>query len=167
LNLSAEGAAKLFRDNIWKDHGWPQKIITDRGMQFAAKFVTALNSLLGITTALSTAYHPETDGQTEHVNQELEQYLQLYMNFMQTDWNEWLTPAEFAYNNHAHSSTLQSPFFLEYGRHPHVPTAIPSVSTINPAANNFRDKLTEAHNSAHKALQKTAESMKKFADKKR
>ena len=74
-SLAASGAARLFRDHVWTQHGWPKKIISDRGQQFAAKFTLELNKLLGIQTALSTAYHPQTDGQTERTNQELEQYL--------------------------------------------------------------------------------------------
>jgi hypothetical protein len=84
-------------------------------MQFVARFSHALNHLLGIETALSTAYHPQTDGRTEKINQELEQYLQLYTNFMQDDWADWLATAEFVYNNCEHSATGHSPFFLEYG----------------------------------------------------
>jgi len=64
-----------------------------------------LYCLLGIKIAASTAYHPQTDGQTEHVNQELEQYLCIFMNERQDDWDEWLPMAKFAYNNHIHSST--------------------------------------------------------------
>jgi hypothetical protein len=116
--LSAEGCTMLFRDLVWKHHGLPKKIITNRGSQFTAKFTQTLHELLGIKTALSTTYHPETDGQTEHTNQELEQYLQLYTNFMQDDWSNWLSTAEFAYNNRQHSSTGNSPFFLEYSYHP-------------------------------------------------
>ncbi|MBW0536722.1 hypothetical protein O181_076437 [Austropuccinia psidii MF-1] len=68
---------------------------------------------------LSTAYHQETDGQTERVNQILEQYLWMYVSYHQDDWNTWLPLAEFAYNNSDHSSTKQSPFFTVYGRYPH------------------------------------------------
>ena len=74
-SLAASGAARLFRDHVWTQHGWPKKIISDRGQQFATEFTLELNKLLGIQTALSTAYHPQTDGQTERTNQELEQYL--------------------------------------------------------------------------------------------
>jgi len=72
---SAEGLARLFRDNIWKLHGLPDSIISDRGPQFAAGIMKELNHMLGIETKLSTAFHPQTDGQTERMNQELEQYL--------------------------------------------------------------------------------------------
>jgi hypothetical protein len=82
--VSAKGTARLFWDHMWKHHRWAQKIITDQGTQFMAKFTCALNQLLGMETALSMAYHPQMDGQTEQLNQELEQYLQLYVTHMQT-----------------------------------------------------------------------------------
>jgi len=71
----AEGLARLFRDNIWKLHRLPKSVISDRGPQFAAKLTKELNRMLGIETQLSIAFHPQTDGQTEQMNQELEQYL--------------------------------------------------------------------------------------------
>jgi len=61
----AEGLARLFRDNIWKLHGLPESIVSDRGPQFVAEFMKELNKMLGIETRLSTAFHPQTDGQTE------------------------------------------------------------------------------------------------------
>ena len=70
---SAEGLARLFRDNVWKLHGLPESIISDRGLQFAAGLMKELNGMLGIKSKLSTAFYPQTDGQTERVNQELEQ----------------------------------------------------------------------------------------------
>jgi len=70
-----------------------------------SQFMHELYHLLGIKVAASTAYHPQTDGQTECVNQELEQYLRVFVNERQDDWVEWLPMAEFTYNNHIHSST--------------------------------------------------------------
>ena len=69
---------------------------------------------------MSTAYHPQTNGQTERVNQILEQYLRCYVNYQQSDWSQLLIPAEFAYNNIIHEGTKETPFFLEYGRHPNA-----------------------------------------------
>ena len=83
---TAEGLARLFRDNVWKLHGLPESVISDRGPQFAAGMTKELNKMLGIETKLSTAYHPETDGQTERTNQELEQYLRMYVNHRQNNW---------------------------------------------------------------------------------
>ena len=71
----AEGLARLFRDNIWKLHGLPESVVSDRRPQFVAELMKELNRMLGIETRLSTAFHPQTDGQMEQINQELEQYL--------------------------------------------------------------------------------------------
>ena len=71
----AEGLARLFQDNVWKLHRLPEGVVSDRGPQFAAELTKELNRMLGIKTKLSTAFHPQTDGQTERMNQELEQYL--------------------------------------------------------------------------------------------
>ena len=79
----AEGLAKLFQDHVWKLHGLPESIISDRGVQFAAGMMKELNNLLGIQTKLSIAYHPQTDGQMERINQELEQYLRVFINHRQ------------------------------------------------------------------------------------
>jgi len=166
-SLAASGAAKLFRDHVWTQHGWPKKIVSDRGQQFAAKFTLELNKLLGIQTALSTAYHPQTDGQTERTNQELEQYLRLYTNFMQDDWSDWLSSAEFAYNNRVHSSTGHSPFFLEYGRHPHTPLIVDPSPTQVPNTDDFIARLVQARAAAAHSLEENANYMKRYADRKR
>jgi hypothetical protein len=135
-------------------------------MQFATKFTCTLNQLLRIETALSTAYHPQTDGQMEQINQELEQYLHLYVNHMQTDWANWLPIAKFAYNNQGHSAISFSPFYLEYGCHPHIPT-VPEVPMINnPAANDFADALSQARQVTYDALCNVTTSMKRFMDQK-
>jgi len=80
---SAEGLARLFRDNVWKLHGLPKSIISDRGPQFAAGLMWKLNEKLGIKSKLSTAFYPQTDRQTERINQELEQYLRMFIDHRQ------------------------------------------------------------------------------------
>jgi len=102
---SAEGLVRLFRDNVWKLHGLPESIILDRGPQFAAGLMRELNGMLEIMSKLSMAFHPQTDRQMERMNQELEQYLRMFINHRQEQWPEWLGTAEFAYNNKVHSST--------------------------------------------------------------
>jgi hypothetical protein len=77
--VTAAGAANLYLRNVWKLHSLPHKVISDRGPQFVATFMKELYCLLGIEAAMSTAYHPQTDGQTERVNQELEQYLRIFV----------------------------------------------------------------------------------------
>jgi len=103
------GAANLYLRNIWKLHSLPRKVVSDCGLQFIAAFMKELYQLLGIEAATSTAYHPQTDGQTEQVNQELEQYLRIFVGERQDDWYTLLPLAEFSYNNHIHSSTQQTP----------------------------------------------------------
>ena len=98
-NVSSEGIAKIYRDDIWKLHGVPRKILSDRGPQFASKFMEEFTKVLGIKRQLSTAYHPQTDGQMERINQEIGTFLQHYMNYQQDDWTNWLAAAEFQYND--------------------------------------------------------------------
>ena len=85
---SVEGLARLFWDNIWKLHGLPESVVLDREPQFAAELTKELNRMLGIKTKLSTAFHPQTDGQTERMNQEVEQYLKFFIEHRQKDWLE-------------------------------------------------------------------------------
>ena len=84
----AEELARLFKDNVWKLHGLPESVVLDRGPQFAAELTKELNKMLGIEMRLSTAFHPQTDGQMEQINQELEQYLRFFVNHRQKDWPE-------------------------------------------------------------------------------
>jgi len=77
---TAEGLARLFRDNVWLLHRLPESIISDRGPQFVAELMRELNEMLGIKTKLPIVFHPQTDGQTERMNQELEQYLCMFIN---------------------------------------------------------------------------------------
>ena len=113
--VSALSTARLYRDHVWKLHGLPTKFISDHRPQFAAEFTMELYSLIGVTPAKSTPYHPQTDGQTEQVNQELEQYLRTFVSKQQDDWADLLALAEFTYNNMWHSSIDMSPFMANYG----------------------------------------------------
>jgi len=77
----------------------PESIITNKGVQFVAGMMKELNHMLGIDTKLSTVYYLQTDGQTERINQDLEQYLRMFIDHQQEQWPDWLVTAEFAYNN--------------------------------------------------------------------
>ena len=115
---TAEQFAELYARDIFRLHGLPKTIISDRGSQFIAMFWRALCKTLKIEALLSTPYNPETDGQTERVNAILEQYLWAFVNYLQDDWEAWLHLAEFATNNHASETTSMSPFFANYGQDP-------------------------------------------------
>jgi len=115
MTVIAEGAARLFLHQVWKLYGLPKCVVSDRRPQFVARFTKELYHLLGIKLASSTAWHPQTNGQTECVNQELDQYFQLFVNERQDDWYDLLPMAEFQHNNHVHSATQQPPFLLDTG----------------------------------------------------
>ena len=115
---TSEQLADLYARHIFRLHGLPQSIISDRGTQFTAKFWKALCQALKIQALLSTPFHPQTDGQTERSNAILEQYLRAYVNYLQDDWEAWLHLAEFAGNNQASETTGMSPFFANYGQDP-------------------------------------------------
>jgi transposase InsO family protein len=91
----AKGTALLFLKEIWKHHGTPKVVISDRGPQFIAAFTRGLCRLLGIKLVLSMTYHSQTDGQMEHVNQVLEGYLRTFMSQRQDDWDDLLPTGEF------------------------------------------------------------------------
>ena len=110
--VTAKGVARLFLHQVWKLHSLLKCIVSDRRPQFVACFTRELYRLLGIKLASSTAWHPQTDRQTECVNQELDQYLWLFMNEQQDDWYDLLPMAEFQHNNHVHSAIQQPPFLL-------------------------------------------------------
>ena len=163
---TAEELARMFRDNMWKSHGLLESMILDRGPQFVAWLTRKLNKMLGIETKLSTAYHPETDSQTERTNQELEQYLRIYVNHRQNNWAEWLAIAEFAFNNKVHTATKTSPFQVNYGREPRMDFDIRKKGK-NEKVEEFVKKMKERHEEARAALVKSQEEMKRQADRSR
>jgi len=160
----AEGLAKLFRDHVWKLHGLPESIILDRGAQFVVGMMRELNNLLGIQTKLSTAYHPQTDGQTERINQELEQYLRVFIDHRQEQWPDWLGMVEFAYNNKIHVATKTLPFKVNYGQDPRMGYKDRRKGKYE-AAGKFIERMKKIQEEAKAALGKAQEEMKKFANR--
>ncbi|KAG0160695.1 hypothetical protein PDIDSM_8225 [Penicillium digitatum] len=142
---NAEEVARLYTRHVWKLHGLPNTVVSDRGPQFVAQFWKHLTKRLRITNLLSTAYHPETDGQTERANAVLEQYLRAYVSYLQDDWSEWLLLAEFTANSHYSESTRVSPFYANYGFHPRIGFE-PSQPASHPAtrdAEKFATRMQE------------------------
>ena len=159
---SALGAANLYRRHVWKLHGLPDAFVSDRGPQFVAEFTRELYRLLGIKLSASTAYHPQSDGQTERVNQELEQFLRVFCNERQNDWEDLLPDAEFSYNNHVHSAPQQTPFLLDTGRHPRMGFEPRRASTKNESADEFVERMKEAQEEAKSALAKAKDDMERY-----
>jgi len=163
---SAEGLARMFRDHVWKLHGLLESIVSDRGAQFAAGLMRELNRMLGIETKLSTAFHPQTDGQTERTNQELEQYLRMFIDHRQEQWPEWLRTAEFAYNNKVNTSTKVLPFRANSGRDPRMGFEL-RKKRKNEGVEAFAKRMKEVQEEAQAALKRSQEETKKYADRRR
>ena len=102
--------AKLFMHNMWKHYGLPHSITSDQGPQFAAQVMQEINKALSISTKLSTSFHPQTDGQTEIINKEVQKFLQIYCFEKQDQWANWHAIAQFSINSKKHTSTKVAPF---------------------------------------------------------
>jgi hypothetical protein len=105
-------------NTVYELHGLPTSIISDRDPMFTSHFWQRLFKLLGISLQMSSAYHPQSDGQTEQMNQCLETFLRCFVSACPKKWKEWLSPAEFWYNTCWHSALGRSPFQALYGRQP-------------------------------------------------
>ena len=125
-----------------------------------------LNSVLGIDTKLLTIYHPQTDGQTERMNQELEQYLRMFIDHRQEQWPDWLATAEFAYNNKVQTSTKVSLFKANIGQDPCMGFKIRKKGKFE-KVEEFVTRMKEVHEETEVALRKSQEEMRKYADRKR
>jgi len=137
---TAKDVANHFAVNVFSRHGLPAEIISDRDARFTGTFWKSLMLLLQIKQGMSTAFHPQTDGQTERTNRTLENILRCYIDYKQKNWAELLPFMEFAINNHTSQSTGHSPFFLNHGIHPIVTLTLGQESR-NPAAKESVDSL--------------------------
>ena len=163
---TAEGCAKLILENIWKLHGLPRSIISDRDPVFTSKFCAELMGRLDVRLRKSTAFHPQTDGQTERVNQSLEQYLRQYCNYEQDNWYDLLPLTEYAYNNSATTATQMSPFFANYRFHPQTNWPVEKESKI-PTSRNYAHGMESVHELWVKRLEESRERMGKYYDRSR
>nr|XP_036576341.1 reverse transcriptase domain protein [Colletotrichum truncatum]KAF6783066.1 reverse transcriptase domain protein [Colletotrichum truncatum] len=163
---TAEDLAYTFLRIIVSQHGLPQEIVSDRGSVFTSKFWRSLISQLGAKHSLSTAFHPQSDGQTERIIQILETYLRSYVNYDQDNWVKLLPTAQFAYNSSIGESTRESPFFLNYGFNP---TAYGEPRTGSAAIKAVADikKLKEIQQKLPQELEFVRQRMKKHADRHR
>jgi hypothetical protein len=164
---TATSIAQLFLDNIVKLHGLPQSIVTDRDTIFVSQFWKTLFKLYKVNLKLSTAYHPQTDGQSERVNQCLEMYLRCAVHDSPKSWKSWLSLAEIWYNSSLHSALGCSPFKALYGYEPNlgaVPTITPDVAPSVADIIAHREKHLQ---SLKENLAKAQNRMKQLADEKR
>jgi transposase InsO family protein len=145
---TAEQLARLFRAHIFKLHGMPEKIISDRGPTFVSEFWRKIMHSLHITPGFSTAYHPQTDGQTERMNQVLEDYLCHFCSYYQNNWVTILDIAEFSINNLDSASLGTSPFFFANRFHPKF-----SVLTKNSGIHALDDFIVDLQEIQERAIE--------------
>ena len=160
---NAERMAELFVENVYKLHGSPLEVLTDRGTEFCNKFADAVLKIVGTLHHKTTAYHPQSNGQTERMNRVLEDMLRHYVNPRQTNWDTLLPVLEFAVNNTWQESIGNTPFFLNYGRHPRTPAAL-VLPSENPAAEQFVTSRQEALDKAKSSLEAAQQRYKAYAD---
>ena len=141
MHDKAEDIARYYMHEVFRLHGWPERLITDRDTKFTDAFFKAFCAQLGIRQGLSSAHHPETDGQTERMNRVLEETLRHWISDKMDNWDELLPAAEFAINNSFQTSVQTTPFHFNYGYHPKVPLHV-GVSP-HPDVNDF---LEQHHN---------------------
>jgi hypothetical protein len=163
---TAENCAKLFLWNVWRLHGLPSDIVSDRDSVFTSKFWASLMEKLNLRLRKSTAFHPQTDGQTERVNQSVEHYLRQYCNYEQNDWYHMLPMAEYCYNNSVTTATQLSPFYANYGYHPRTNWPI-EMESKNPASKNYAHWMTSVHELCTKHLEEARANMSLNYDKRR
>jgi transposase InsO family protein len=140
--VTAEETAKLFFDHIFRHHGLPRSIISDRDPRFLSVFWSALFRQTGTKLLYSSTHHPQTDGQTERLNRTLEEMLRAYVNAKCDNWDDCLGAAEFAYNNSTQASTRLSPFELDTGQRPLTPLTMGPVT--NALLSDFEALLAHA-----------------------
>jgi hypothetical protein len=170
VNNDAVGTAKLFFDGVVRLHGIPLSIISDRDARFRSHFWTSLWQLTGTRLRPSTAHHPQTDGQSEIMVKQVKRYLRSYLQDHLDEWDQHLTAAEIAINNSVQASTGFTPFFLESGRHPHLPinTAMRDAGLCNiPAAAKTIEQFHQDIEKAKQHLRQAQQSQKEFADRRR
>ena len=157
-NIDAMGSTQLIHDNVYKRFGLPSRIISDRGPQFASKVFQELTRLIGVKSSMSTAYHPQTDGGTERMNQEIEAYLRAFCANHPETWSEHLTDMEIMHNQRKAQNRNESPFFLMMGYNPRIipsvfsETAVPSVQERLSNLEKVRLEAAAAHELARQRM---------------
>lgn len=168
-DVTAEGTAWLFWKHIITRFGVPEDIVTDRARTFVGKFFSELLNNYGIKGLPSTAYHPQTDGQTERVNRVLGDMLRsLVGNLPHQDWPRLLPAAEFAINNSFHTAIASTPFRLAYGQNPRTPVAhVPSGAVRAPRVLKFQSDWDAALKEAQRHMQAAQSRDKAYYDSNR
>ena len=164
--VDSAGLARLFIREIFRLHGIPYTIITDRGPQFRSDFTTELMLALGTTIRLSSAHHPQTDGQTERYNAVVEEALRHYVQDACKNWDVYLPLLEFALNNSVNATTGVTPFFANTCTHPNVPLDIHHQLPKKQYTRDFLDTWAQMQARVHDAIYRAQQNQKRYYDRK-
>jgi hypothetical protein len=160
---TAEHLVRIFARKIWRFHGIPTDIISDHDSRFTSTEWQQFLGILGVRPQMSTSFHPQTDGQTERINQTIEAYLRSFINYEIDNWVGLLPMAEFAYNNSVTQDTGMSPFFANYGRH-QACTNPNTTPTSHDTQEGYINHIVSVQGLVTRNLKATQERMKKYAD---
>lgn len=163
--FTAFSVARLFMDNVYKLHGMPQAIVPDRDRVFTSSLWKTLFKLSGTELQLSSSYHPQTDGQTERVNQCLETYLKCFVHACPSRWSQWLSLAEYWYNTCPHTALGRSPFEVLYGFPPRHFGLDPTDAVAVPDLQSWLEERSLMHDLIRQHLLRAQSRMKRQADK--
>lgn len=168
-SMDAEQLARIYVDHVFAKKGLSQKLVSDRDTRINSEFWKTVFASLNTTLNMSTAFHPETDGQTERTHRTIEQILRALVNPHHDDWADWLPVAEFAYNNHDHSSTGFSPFYATKGYHPDTPASLvfPSSPSLSPGTMVFLEHLWDIHDCIRLELDLVKKRQAEYANRSR
>jgi len=157
---TAADLAVIFAKEVWRLHGLPTDIVSDRDSRFTSETWKEFLSLLGIQPRMSTAFHPQTDGQTEWLNQTIEAYLRAFVSKEQNNWASLLPMAEFAYNNSVTTGNGVTPFYANYGFHPATMDP-PAAGSFNPASTVYAHWMQTVHEESRRGSKAAQDRMRR------
>lgn len=166
IPFSALTVAQVYLDQVYKLHGSPKSIISDRDKIFTSKFWAEFMRLQGVQLKLSTAYHPQTDGQSEVLNRCLETYLRCMCHEVPQEWSHWLPLAEFWYNTNFHTAIKKTPYEVVYNEPPPIHRPYIAGSTLLEAVDRSLQTRDRTIQMLKFNLHKPQNRMKQLADKK-
>jgi hypothetical protein len=167
IKCTAEQAAQLFLTHVFRLHGMPLHFISDRDPRFTSNFWQHLCKNLDIKTRFSTAYHPQTDGQTERTNRVIEEVLRQFVESDERSWEDKIPLVEFAMNNAVNASSQETPFFLNYGLHPRTPVTVQLPTVNQPVLETVLQDMAETLEKTKKLLRAAQDRQKHYADPRR
>jgi hypothetical protein len=170
VEVTAEETAYLFHGHVFRHYGMATSLVSDRDPRFTSEFWTSLHKRYGTKLNMSTANHPQTDGQSENANKTIEDMVRAYVSPYHDDWDEHLVTLEFAYNDSVHASTGYTPFFLNRGRHPRTPLNMflkPDLESPTESVKAYAARLRVDIERAREAMLAAQARQQKYANRSR